>query len=50
MPCDFRPKPNTIGQVRNAMMTDRCHTNSKPDARNLECEDTDTARGEILGK
>ena len=49
-PCDVLLKPNVIDPVRNTKMIDRCHTSNKSDERTLECEDTDTLRGDTLGK
>ena len=49
-PCDVLLKPNVIGPARNTKMIDRCHTSNKSDEHTLECEDTDTLRGDTLGK
>lgn len=49
-PYDVLPTSNVIGPTRNAKMIDRCHTSNKSDERTLEYEDTDTLRGETLGK
>lgn len=49
-PCDVLLMPNVIGPARNAKMIGRCHTSNKSDERTLECEDTDTLRGDTLGK
>ena len=49
-PCDVLLKPNVIGPARNAKMIGRCHTSNKSDEHTLECEDTDTLRGDTLGK
>ena len=50
MPYGDLPTPNVIGPARNAKMTDRCHTNNKPNEHTLEGADTDSWTGGILGR